>query len=223
MILSVTGARATHVSCLGFEDRHEDGIFRVGANLRDNTFSNETAPVRTSDGGMCRINEFRRVGWNSEKTPSVYMSMFGTLGSFEQNAVSSSWSALKREETADVTQHLSCKQIVPKHGNEELYRELQTDFYKGVSMAHPVKRLPEEYIGMDNGHEGSHQFLVDDFVQSVAAGKLPPNHAWAAAKYCAPGLVAHESALRGGSMLEIPDFGEPSANWQFLNPIDISE
>ena len=52
----------THVSCLGYVDREDDGVFRAEVNLWGNTFSNETALFRTSDGGMCRINEFRRVG-----------------------------------------------------------------------------------------------------------------------------------------------------------------
>jgi len=38
---------------------------------------------------------------------------------------------------------------------------------------------------------------------------LPPNHIWAAARYCAPGIVAHESARRDGERLPIPDFGDP--------------
>lgn len=77
MILSVTGARATQVACLGYEDRSDDGVFTKD-NLWQNTFSNQSALLRTSDGGMCRINEFRRVGWGGKN--SVYMSMFGTEG-----------------------------------------------------------------------------------------------------------------------------------------------
>jgi hypothetical protein len=41
------------------------------------------------------------------------------------------------------------------------------------------------------------------------SGKLPPNHVWAAARYCAPGIVAHESAKREGELMKVPDFGEP--------------
>jgi hypothetical protein len=82
ILLSVTGARATHVSCLGYADREDDGIFQVGENLWDNRFSNETALVRTSDGGMCRFNEFRRIGWKG--ISSVGMSLYGTKASLEQ-------------------------------------------------------------------------------------------------------------------------------------------
>ena len=31
-----------------------------------------------------------------------------------------------------------------------------------------------------------------------------------------PGLVAHESALRGGELLDIPDLGDAPADWERL-------
>jgi hypothetical protein len=74
-----------------------------------------------------------------------------------------------------------------------------------------VGRLPQEFIGLPNGHMGSHQFLVDDFVLSCVNGDLPPNNVWAAARYMVPGLVAHESAKQGGAMLAIPDYGDAPA------------
>jgi hypothetical protein len=73
---------------------------------------------------------------------------------------------------------------------------------------HDLARLPKEYVGLPNGHNGSHQFLVDDFIRACVEGTLPPNNVWQAARYMAPGLVAHESAVRGGELLEVPDFGD---------------
>ena len=75
---------------------------------------------------------------------------------------------------------------------------------------HPVERLPVTFAGLENGHFGSHYILVDDFVQAVTLAKLPPNHAWDAARYTAPGLVAHTSSMREGEWLGIPDFGRPA-------------
>jgi hypothetical protein len=95
---------------------------------------------------------------------------------------------------------------------------LQKDLNSLFSAIHPVHRLPISFAGLRNGHLGSHQFLVDDFVKAAHSGKVPPVHVWEAAKYCAPGLVAHESALQDGTMLEIPDFGEPPADWPLLDP-----
>jgi len=69
---------------------------------------------------------------------------------------------------------------------------------------------------LPNGHMGTHQFLVDDFVKAVHFEKLPPCNAWFAARCNVPGLVAHESALRGGVQMEVPDFGDPPSDWPLL-------
>jgi len=216
MILSVTGARATHVSCLGWVDPHDDGIFRVGGNLWDNPYSNQTALMRTSDGGMCRINEFRRVGWAGGN--SVHMSLFGTKACFEEQANAQVWVELDRKIKMDLSEQLACSPSRPIRTDQDLHEALQAEFFMGVAPVHPVDRLPATFRGLPNGHYGSHQFLVDDFVKAVSWGQLPPNHAWNAARYCIPGLVAHESSKRNGEMLEIPDFGDPPADWPILDP-----
>jgi hypothetical protein len=69
---------------------------------------------------------------------------------------------------------------------------------------------------MLNRHAGSHQFLVVDFLQAVDTGRLPPNNVWMAARYNAPGIVAHESSLRDGEMMPVPDFGTPPEDASML-------
>lgn len=215
LILSVTGASTTHVSCLGYKDHHEDEIFRVGNNIWDNPFSNETALMRTSDGGSCRINELRRVGWTGKN--GVYMSMFGTLGSYEEHANSQVWSGFHAGTLTDITELLESKPGIWHHELFALPENTRAEFSRGVlSKVHPAHRLPKEFEDQPNGHWGAHQFLVDDFVKAAATGKLPPLHAWNAAKYCAPGIVAHESALKDGEMMKIHDFGNPPADWEVL-------
>ena len=77
-----------------------------------------------------------------------------------------------------------------------------------VAAVHDVARLPKEYLGQINGHNGAHQFLVHDFVSACVSGKTPPNNVWAAARYLVPGLIAHESAMQGGELMQVPDFGD---------------
>ncbi len=206
MVISVTGARLTHVSCLGYVDREDDGVFRPEVSLWGNDFSNETALFRTSDGGMCRVNEFRRVGLSGGA--SVRMSLYGTRGSFEEQTNARVWNTLSVGEQEDVRALLECSDVpVPEAERAHLPAALQADFFKGLAAVHDAARLPVEFAGLRNGHYGSHQFLVCDFVEAVSAGRQPPNNVWDAARYCVPGIVAHESARRGGELLEIPDFG----------------
>ena len=55
----------------------------------------------------------------------------------------------------------------------------------------------------------SHKMLVDDFCTAMRDGTLPTVNAWLAARFTVPGLVAHESARRGGVLMDVPDFGDP--------------
>jgi predicted dehydrogenase len=209
MVLAVTGARMVSVSCLGFTDHHEDGIFVPALSRWGNAFSNESALFQTSDGGMARINEFRRVGHSGGA--SVRCSIYGTEASYEEQSNARVW-VTRAKEMTDVSSLMACAPI-EKPGDWDSRRRdgVQEDFFGGLAPVHPRGRLPREYNGLPNGHYGSHQFLVDDFLTGCARGTIPPNHVWQAARYCAPGIVAHESAIQGGARLEVPDLGGPPA------------
>ena len=74
--------------------------------------------------------------------------------------------------------------------------------------------LPEALTANLGGHGGSHAYLVHEFVDSVNRQRLPRINVWEAVRYCAPGLVAHESALRDGELRRIPDWGDaPTQNF----------
>ena len=89
-ILSVTGAQATSVTCIGLKDTASDGIFDSNVSMWKNDQSNQIALFETSDGGVMRIAELRRVG-TAPLESTVRMSIFGTEGSFEQQVGYASW------------------------------------------------------------------------------------------------------------------------------------
>jgi hypothetical protein len=49
----------------------------------------------------------------------------------------------------------------------------------------------------------------------VTSKTQPPVHAWRAARFTLPGIVAYESARQGGVRLTVPDFGDgpENPNW----------
>jgi len=182
------------VSCIGVRDDREDGVFDRRTSMFDNDFSNASALFELSDGAVMRTNEMRRVGYPSHIRESRYR-YFGTEGSFEQLAQVSVWQ--DKESVTDVS---------------DLLRPIASTAALGVGHA-PVQdtsRLPASYANAPDGHEGSHQFLADDFVNAVITGKSPPVNAWVAARYTLPGVIAHQSALQKGERLAIPDLGEGS-------------
>ncbi len=200
-ILSITGARMTHVSCQGVVDHHEDKIYT--SNQWNNPFSNESALFKLSDGSISRINEFRRIGHPG----AVRMAVFGTQGSFEHNAAGAVWLTKDRSERESLDDQLTCRR--PATRVEGDMDKVIADDGTHVAPVHPVHRLPDAFKGLPNGHNGSHQFLVDDFVRACVSGKIPPNNIYEAARYMIPGIIAHQSALKRGELLEIPDLGDP--------------
>ena len=146
-------------------------------------FSNETALFRMSNGATMRICEYRQVGHPGSESFSV----FGTEGTFREDAWldRSTRTALTLEEMRD-----------------PLPPEVE-DAFRAVSNA------SDSY----GGHGGSHAYLVHEFVDAVAHERMPAIPAWEAVRYMAAGVVAHQSALRDGEMLEVPDWGDAPAQW----------
>lgn len=58
----------------------------------------------------------------------------------------------------------------------------------------------------DSGHEGSHTFITHEFVSAVLERRRPTVDVHEAVAYTAPGIVAHQSALKGGLQMKIPSF-----------------
>lgn len=208
-VLAALPSHAVSVSCIGVHDRRDDGVFDTKISMFRNDFSNATALFELASGGSMRINEFRRVGYPSHLRESRFR-WFGTEGSFEQLVTTSVWQDKNGAE--DVTDQIASRPSL-SHDDPLLANvapSLRNAFVSGHAPVHDAEaaRLPESFTIAPNGHEGSHQFLVDDFVNAVNGGTLPTVNAWVASRYTLPGLIAHESALQSGARLTIPDFGD---------------
>ena len=68
----------------------------------------------------------------------------------------------------------------------------------------PAPGLAPVHVGA--AHGGSHPHLVHEFLTSILTGRAPRVDARTAAAWTAPGICAHQSALAGGSRVEVPEF-----------------
>ena len=210
----VLGAWQTHavsVSAIGVTDDRGDGVFDKELSQFDNDVSNATALYEVAGGGSFRTNEFRRVGYPSQIRESRFR-FFGTEASMEQLATVAFWQDKRGIE--EISELLEPKPTMSPDDPtlQHISPDLRAAFTSGSAPVHDRERLPREFDEIHNGHEGSHHFLVDDFVSAVNAGSLPPVNAWVAARYTMPGIVAHESSRLGGTRLAIPDFGDAPAS-----------
>lgn len=213
-VLGAIPGHAISVSCLGIKDDRGDGVFDKQVSQFDNDFSNASALFELDNGTVMRINEMRRVGYPAPIRESRFR-YFGTEASFEQLATVSLWQ--DRYDIVDVSEQLEAAPSVDLDDPSLAHvdPELRRAFVSGYAPIHDVERVPVELRPLPNGHEGSHHFLVDDFVRAMVDRTLPPVNAWVAARYTLPGgIVAHQSALQDGARLPVPDFGgdAPSAN-----------
>ncbi len=231
-IMAITGARFTHVSCHGFVDRDPDGAFEATINRWKNPFSNQAALFPMTDGSSSRLNVYWRVGHPS----MVRLSMFGTGASFQYTMDGATW--IDRDGTESLTHMMFpgvLKRGVPGAGMRRpawlrrprwipasftapFHPKIGTPTDQGtfldVTALQPIDTLPKEYAGQRNmgGEWGTNYFMVNEFIRACGEGVPPPNNVWTAARYTVPGIVAHESAMRGGELLEVPDFGDPPSS-----------
>ena len=202
-ILSVTGAQATSVTCIGLKDTAGDGIFDSNVSMWKNDQSNQIALFETSDGGVMRIAELRRVG-TAPLESTVRMSIFGTEGSFEQQVGYASWATKNSFDI--ITDEIGTFSDV-----ENPY-SLKPDYIPpnlwdgGFARVHDRSQLPKEFVGLSNGHGGSHQFMVDDFVMDAVGERKAPMNVIDAARFTIPGVLAHQSAQMAGQKLQIPQY-----------------
>jgi predicted dehydrogenase len=202
-ILSVTGAQATSVTCIGLKDTAGDGIFDSNVSMWKNDQSNQIALFETSDGGVMRIAELRRVG-TAPLESTVRMSIFGTEGSFEQQVGYASWATKNSFDI--ITDEIGTFSDV-----ENPY-SLKPDYIPpnlwdgGFARVHDRSQLPKEFLGLSNGHGGSHQFMVDDFVMDAVGERKAPMNVIDAARFTIPGVLAHQSAQIAGQKLQIPQY-----------------
>ena len=61
------------------------------------------------------------------------------------------------------------------------------------------------------GHGGSHPHLVHEFLSALSEDRDPYPNAAQSANWTCVGILAHESALRGGEPLELPAFTRSGA------------
>lgn len=179
--LSVMKAHVTELSCLGYRDVSDDWHHRD--TLSGNCFGNETALLRLSNGASATIKEYRRIGAPGHEG----FSLMGTQASFINNLGLSRWVDRNGAPGAPIQ-------------DEEMRDALPPE----VAEAFRNERGESDY----GGHGGSHAYLVHEFVESVAQGRQPAINAWEAVRYLAPGIIAHQSALRGGELMKVPDWGD---------------
>jgi hypothetical protein len=183
--ISVTGERLTSVNCIGWGDNSP----LLKGNPYNNPFWNETAFFGTSGGKACRISvcwkgalmNTERGEWHGEK-----MSMYGE----DPNGLG--------EIIVHASDDLGRDDAGFQHRKLRLEKYDQPQWWKTELLPRPLRH--------ESGHDGSHTFLTHEFIDSLINNRKPLVDIYEALAYTAPGIVAHQSAMKGGEYLKIPGF-----------------
>lgn len=182
-IVPVTGERLVEVQAVGWGDGH--------AILRDNPyrnpFWNETAFFKTSGGHSARVS----IGWRVAAGKTERASFYGTRQSY--------FMARPEKAPESVVR-------VGEGGTDPVRADPVIESFTPPPL---WERLPEP-LRSPSGHGGSHAFITDEFVGAVLDRRAPVVDIYEAIAYTLPGLIAHQSALRGVESMRLKDYGRAS-------------
>jgi predicted dehydrogenase len=179
-LISLTGERLVEVTCNGWGDDHPI----LKKNAYNNPFWNGTAHFRTNKGTPFRM----RVWWEAPVWTTESASWFGTKMTI--TAAGDKWTASEQTGRDDAGF---------AHGKAIKTPLERTEWWKTDMLPEPLRHT--------SGHEGSHTFITHEFVDAMTHGRRPVVDIREALAYTVPGIIAHQSALKGGESLKIPQIG----------------
>lgn len=184
-LTGVTGERLTQVSCTGWGD--DDPI--VKDNAYNNPFWNETAFFRTDRGAAFRV----AVYWKGAHRGCERAQWYGDSMSFFMPHPNGLGPVIVRSGKQQETDSAG---FVRQLSEFEHYE--QPEFWR-------TDMVPET-MRHGGGHDGAETFLTHEFIDALVHERAPTVDIYESLAYTAPGIVAHQSALRDGEQLKIPCF-----------------
>jgi predicted dehydrogenase len=184
---------ADYVSCFGSGTISEDL-----AAIHNSPFAVESAHIRFKD---------------SDLSAYVYRSLFDTARQYRESfevygsKKSFEWPLIEGEDpvihTAKKPEHEIPERVKTPDFAHYLPEEIQRFTTKGVYDTDDNTHLS---FTQGAGHGGSHPHLVHEFVTALLENRDPFPNAWQSANWTSVGILAHESAMQGGAIIQIPDF-----------------
>jgi predicted dehydrogenase len=181
-LLALAQTRAEKVCCLG-SGRLRPDIQQPGGNL---------FPLQSALFQLARTDvaaEVTRSWFQTARAYTEAFSVYGDRRGFE-------WQQLEHENPVLFT----LEPVQPgRRGRAVTTERVQPPFRPDL--------LPAELAPFaSGGHGGSHPHLAHEFVRSIVEERRPAVDAMTSADWTAPGICAHESALRGGEWITVSDF-----------------
>lgn len=187
--LGLVKGRAEYVSCFG-----SGAIDERIAQKSGNSFAVESCHIKIKDSDIAA--HIWRFLFDTARQYRESFDVYGTKKSFE-------WALVEDEEHIIHTAKKPEPQIpervkVPDYAH--LLPEAIRPFTRTIQNAEHLSFI------QGSGHGGSHPHLVNEFVSALVEDRDPWPTAVTSANWTCVGLCAHESAQKGGEIVQLPGF-----------------
>ena len=184
---------AEYVSCFGSGTISEDLV-----KIHNSPFAVESAHIKFKDSDLSAY--VYRSLFDVARQYRESFEVYGTKKSFE-------WPLIEGEDpvihTAKKPEHEIPERVKTPDYAHLLPKEIQHFTGKGVYDLDDHSHLSFVQGG---GHGGSHPHLANEFICALIEGREPFPNAAQSANWTSVGILAHESALQGGALIQLPDF-----------------
>ena len=184
---------AEYVSCFGSGTIREEL-----AQIHNSPFAVESAHIKFKDSDLSAY--VYRSLFDVARQYRESFEVYGTKKSFE-------WPLIEGENpvihTAKKPEHEIPESVTVPDYAHLLPTDIQAFTTKGVYDLDEQQHL--SFI-QGSGHGGSHPHLVHEFVMALVEDRDPFPNAAQSANWTSVGILAHQSALEGGAIKQLPDF-----------------
>jgi len=184
---------AEYVSCFGSGTISEDL-----AKIHNSPFAVESAHIKFKDSDLSAY--VYRSLFDVARQYRESFEVYGSKKSFE-------WPLIEGEDpvihTAKKPEHEIAEKVATPDYAHYLPEEIRHFTGKGVYNLDENAHLSFVQGG---GHGGSHPHLAHEFISALIEDREPFPNAWQSANWTSVGILAHESALQGGALIQLPDF-----------------
>jgi predicted dehydrogenase len=193
-VLALPKAEAEYVSCLGSGRIDDNRIPKYNS-----PFAVETCHIKFKNSDLSA--EVTRSLFNTARQYRESFDVYGSEKSFE-------WTQIEHEDSVVHTGEEPSRIKIPDYAHL-LPKEIQHFTNAGVYDSEDNQHL--SFI-QGAGHGGSHPHLVHEFVNALVEERQPYPNAQQSANINCVGILAHESAMRGGRIIKMPNFALSMVN-----------
>lgn len=187
-VLALPGAEAEYVSCFGSGRIDENLISKYGS-----PFAVETCHIKFRNSDLSA--EVTRSLFNTARQYRESFDVYGSKKSFE-------WTLIEHEQSVIHTGEVPERATIPDYAHL-LPEEIRSFTTQGVYDSEENQHLS---FLQGSGHGGSHPHLVNEFLSALSEGREPYPNAKQSANITCVGILAHESAMKGGEIIPLPEF-----------------